>query len=78
MDNRPHGLQTGQSVVFREVNGMEELNGTVQHVSGIIHDFQVLYGFTFHMCEANRKRLPLDYILNLCIDHILNCAYIYN
>lgn len=37
MDNRPHGLQTGQRVAFREVHGMEELNGTVQHVSGIIH-----------------------------------------
>lgn len=39
MDNQPHGLQTGQSVVFKEVNGMVELNGTVQQVSGII--FQV-------------------------------------
>ncbi|TNN78744.1 Ubiquitin-like modifier-activating enzyme 6 [Liparis tanakae] len=28
MDNQPHGLQTGQSVVFREVNGMVEVNGT--------------------------------------------------
>lgn len=36
MDNKPHGLQTGQSVVLREINGMEELNGTVQQVSGII------------------------------------------
>lgn len=33
MDNQPHGLQTGQSVVFREVNGMVELNGTVRQVS---------------------------------------------
>lgn len=33
LDNQPHGLQTGQSVVFREVNGMVELNGTVQQVS---------------------------------------------
>lgn len=39
MDNRPHGLQTGQSLVFREVNGMEELNGTVQHVSGTIDNW---------------------------------------
>uniref|UniRef100_A0A674NBJ8 Ubiquitin-like modifier-activating enzyme 6 n=1 Tax=Takifugu rubripes TaxID=31033 RepID=A0A674NBJ8_TAKRU len=42
MDNRPHGLQTGQSVVFREVNGMEELNGTVQHVSVLSpHSFAI-------------------------------------
>uniref|UniRef100_A0A8D0AJE1 Ubiquitin-like modifier-activating enzyme 6 n=1 Tax=Sander lucioperca TaxID=283035 RepID=A0A8D0AJE1_SANLU len=33
MDNQPHGLQTGQSVVFREVNGMVEVNGTTQPVS---------------------------------------------
>lgn len=33
MDNQPHGLQTGQSVVFREVNGMKELNGTARPVS---------------------------------------------
>lgn len=36
MDNLPHGLQTGQSVVFREVNGMVELNGTAREVSGIL------------------------------------------
>lgn len=35
MDNQPHGLETGQSVVFREVNGMGELNGTARQVSGI-------------------------------------------
>ncbi|KAA8594866.1 hypothetical protein FQN60_012001 [Etheostoma spectabile] len=34
MDNQPHGLQTGQGVVFREVNGMVEVNGTTQPVSG--------------------------------------------
>ncbi|KAM6942155.1 ubiquitin-like modifier-activating enzyme 6 isoform 1-T2 [Lycodopsis pacificus] len=33
MDNQPHGLQTGQSVVFREVNGMVELNGTARPIS---------------------------------------------
>ncbi|XP_032356009.1 ubiquitin-like modifier-activating enzyme 6 [Etheostoma spectabile] len=33
MDNQPHGLQTGQGVVFREVNGMVEVNGTTQPVS---------------------------------------------
>lgn len=36
MDNQPHGLQTGQSVVFREVGGMVELNGTSRQVSGTI------------------------------------------
>ncbi|KAM3624083.1 uncharacterized protein V6R79_018735 [Siganus canaliculatus] len=42
MDNTPHGLQTGQSVVFREVNGMEELNGTMQQVSVLSpHSFAI-------------------------------------
>lgn len=42
MDNRPHGLQTGQSVVFREVNGMVELNGTIREVSVLSpHSFSI-------------------------------------
>ncbi|CAG5940714.1 unnamed protein product [Menidia menidia] len=35
MDNQPHGLQTGQSVIFREVVGMAELNATARQVSVI-------------------------------------------
>ncbi|KAM7419181.1 hypothetical protein PAMA_016345 [Pampus argenteus] len=42
MDNQPHGLQTGQSVVFREVNGMEELNGASRQVSVLSpHSFAI-------------------------------------
>ncbi|KAM9362971.1 ubiquitin-like modifier-activating enzyme 6 [Symphorus nematophorus] len=42
MDNQPHGLQTGQSVVFREVNGMVELNGSVRQVSVLSpHSFAI-------------------------------------
>uniref|UniRef100_A0A3Q3W5P7 Ubiquitin-like modifier-activating enzyme 6 n=1 Tax=Mola mola TaxID=94237 RepID=A0A3Q3W5P7_MOLML len=41
MDNQPHGLQTGQSVVFREVKGMVELNGTAKHVSISPHSFTI-------------------------------------
>uniref|UniRef100_A0A8K9WSS6 Ubiquitin-activating enzyme E1 C-terminal domain-containing protein n=1 Tax=Oncorhynchus mykiss TaxID=8022 RepID=A0A8K9WSS6_ONCMY len=33
MDSRTHGLQTGQSVLFREVNGMDTLNGTARQVT---------------------------------------------
>ncbi|XP_062865242.1 ubiquitin-like modifier-activating enzyme 6 [Trichomycterus rosablanca] len=33
MDSRTHGLQTGQSVCFREINGMTELNGTTHQVT---------------------------------------------
>uniref|UniRef100_A0AAZ3Q6C4 Ubiquitin-activating enzyme E1 C-terminal domain-containing protein n=1 Tax=Oncorhynchus tshawytscha TaxID=74940 RepID=A0AAZ3Q6C4_ONCTS len=33
MDSRTHGLQTGQSVLFREVNGMVTLNGTARQVT---------------------------------------------
>ncbi|KAK2816994.1 hypothetical protein Q5P01_025185 [Channa striata] len=42
MDNQHHGLQTGQSVVFREVNGMVELNGTARQVSVLSpHSFAI-------------------------------------
>lgn len=42
MDNQPHGLQTGQSVVFREVNGMVEVNGTSRPVSVLSpHSFAI-------------------------------------
>lgn len=42
MDNQPHGLQTGQSVVFREVNGMVEVNGTARPVSVLSpHSFSI-------------------------------------
>ncbi|XP_016088713.1 ubiquitin-like modifier-activating enzyme 6 isoform X1 [Sinocyclocheilus grahami] len=33
MDSRTHGLQTGQSVCFKEINGMIELNGTTHQVT---------------------------------------------
>uniref|UniRef100_A0A672S855 Ubiquitin like modifier activating enzyme 6 n=1 Tax=Sinocyclocheilus grahami TaxID=75366 RepID=A0A672S855_SINGR len=33
MDSRTHGLQTGQSVCFKEINGMSELNGTTHQVT---------------------------------------------
>ncbi len=35
MDSRTHGLQTGQSVCFKEINGMIELNGATHQVTGI-------------------------------------------
>ncbi|XP_034043389.1 ubiquitin-like modifier-activating enzyme 6 [Thalassophryne amazonica] len=48
MDNQPHGLQNGQSVVFRDVHGMVELNSTVQQVSVLSpHSFAV--GDTSHL-----------------------------
>uniref|UniRef100_A0A673KU55 Ubiquitin-like modifier-activating enzyme 6 n=1 Tax=Sinocyclocheilus rhinocerous TaxID=307959 RepID=A0A673KU55_9TELE len=33
MDSRAHGLQTGQSVCFKEINGMSELNGSTHQVT---------------------------------------------
>ncbi|XP_067297895.1 ubiquitin-like modifier-activating enzyme 6 [Pseudorasbora parva] len=33
MDSRTHGLQTGQSVCFKEINGMCELNGSTHQVT---------------------------------------------
>lgn len=43
MDNQPHGLQTGQSVLFKEVNGMVELNGTSRQVSGRQNPTSIIY-----------------------------------
>lgn len=49
MDNHPHGLETGQCVVFREVNGMDELNGSVREVSVLSsHSFTI--GDTTQLC----------------------------
>lgn len=36
MDNQPHGFQTGQRVLFREVGGMVELNGSTRPVTGTV------------------------------------------
>ncbi|XP_008315191.1 ubiquitin-like modifier-activating enzyme 6 [Cynoglossus semilaevis] len=42
MDNQPHGLQTGQSIVFKEVNGMEELNGMERPITVLSpHSFAI-------------------------------------
>ncbi|XP_060720529.1 ubiquitin-like modifier-activating enzyme 6 isoform X1 [Tachysurus vachellii] len=35
LDSRAHGLQTGQSVCFREIVGMTELNGTTHQITVI-------------------------------------------
>ena len=34
LDNRMHGLQTGDKVTFKEIVGMTALNGSVQTVKG--------------------------------------------
>uniref|UniRef100_A0A4W4HDJ9 E1 ubiquitin-activating enzyme n=1 Tax=Electrophorus electricus TaxID=8005 RepID=A0A4W4HDJ9_ELEEL len=46
LDNRMHGLQTGQSVCFREVNGMTELNGTT-------HQIKVLSPYSFAIGDTS-------------------------
>ncbi|MBN3315778.1 UBA6 enzyme, partial [Atractosteus spatula] len=46
MDSKTHGLQTGQCVTFREVNGMSELNGT-------IHQITVLSPYTFAIGDTS-------------------------
>ncbi|KAB5518536.1 hypothetical protein PHYPO_G00167190 [Pangasianodon hypophthalmus] len=46
MDSRTHGLQTGQSVCFREVNGMTELNGTT-------HQITVISPYSFAICDTS-------------------------
>lgn len=47
MDNQPHGLQTGQGIVFREVNGMVELNNAVREVSGMLSPLQMMVSVHF-------------------------------
>ncbi|KAM6939967.1 ubiquitin-like modifier-activating enzyme 6 [Xenentodon cancila] len=48
MDNQPHGLETGQSIILREVRGMVELNGTVRQVTVLSpHSFAI--GDTSHL-----------------------------
>ncbi|KAI5628218.1 ubiquitin-like modifier-activating enzyme 6, partial [Silurus asotus] len=46
MDSRTHGLQTGQSVSFREINGMNELNGTT-------HQITVLSPYSFAISDTS-------------------------
>ncbi|XP_028832160.1 ubiquitin-like modifier-activating enzyme 6 isoform X2 [Denticeps clupeoides] len=42
MDARSHGLQTGQSVIFREINGMHTLNNTQHQVTVLSpHSFSI-------------------------------------
>ncbi|KAI5087744.1 ubiquitin-like modifier-activating enzyme 6, partial [Silurus meridionalis] len=46
MDSRTHGLQTGQSVSFREINGMNELNGAT-------HQITVLSPYSFAISDTS-------------------------
>ncbi|XP_043916928.1 ubiquitin-like modifier-activating enzyme 6 [Protopterus annectens] len=48
IDSRPHTLETGQSVVLREVNGMSSLNGTTHQVT-VISPYSFSIGDTTHM-----------------------------
>ncbi|XP_075463762.1 ubiquitin-like modifier-activating enzyme 6 [Ascaphus truei] len=47
-ENRPHKLETGQFVTFREVNGMASLNGTMQQIS-VISPYSFSFGNTSDM-----------------------------
>ncbi|XP_069780802.1 ubiquitin-like modifier-activating enzyme 6 [Narcine bancroftii] len=47
MDNHNHGLETGQFVTFREINGMTELNESVQQVT-------VLSLYSFSIGDTSR------------------------
>uniref|UniRef100_A0A3B3SSI9 E1 ubiquitin-activating enzyme n=1 Tax=Paramormyrops kingsleyae TaxID=1676925 RepID=A0A3B3SSI9_9TELE len=49
LDNQAHGLQTGQSVVFREVYGMTELNGACRQIT-------VLTPYSFAIGDTSRLR----------------------
>ncbi|XP_067106739.1 ubiquitin-like modifier-activating enzyme 6 [Osmerus mordax] len=81
MDSRTHGLQTGQSVLFREVNGMEELNSRSRQVTVLSpHSFAV--GDTSHMQQYTHggffllEKTPRTYRFEtmerqLCEPHVL-------
>lgn len=34
LENHPHKLETGQFLMFREINGMTGLNGSTQQITG--------------------------------------------
>lgn len=58
MDSRTHGLQTGQSVLFREVHGMDELNGTARQITGTARLLHTYHTHT-HTCEHAYSMLPI-------------------
>uniref|UniRef100_A0A4W3JGY0 Ubiquitin like modifier activating enzyme 6 n=1 Tax=Callorhinchus milii TaxID=7868 RepID=A0A4W3JGY0_CALMI len=63
MDNRTHGLETGQFVTFREINGMSELNRTARQITGkMFHLYNYLQsGFTGSLfLQYKYKRDPLS------------------
>jgi len=37
LDNKMHGFQSGDTVTFKEVNGMIGLNGRQCQIEGIVH-----------------------------------------
>ncbi|KAM4809981.1 ubiquitin-like modifier-activating enzyme 6 [Rhinophrynus dorsalis] len=47
-ENRPHKLESGQFVTFREVNGMSSLNGS-RHQISVISPYSFTIGDTSHM-----------------------------
>ncbi|MBN3293635.1 UBA6 enzyme, partial [Polypterus senegalus] len=46
LENRTHGLQSGQTVTFKEVNGMSELNGNT-------HQIEVLSPYSFSIGDTS-------------------------
>ncbi|XP_050399847.1 ubiquitin-like modifier-activating enzyme 6 [Patella vulgata] len=46
LDNKVHGFETNDVVTFKEVKGMESLNGTQ-------HTIKVLTPYTFSICDTN-------------------------
>ncbi|KAF1395184.1 hypothetical protein PFLUV_G00008900 [Perca fluviatilis] len=83
MDNQPHGLQTGQSVVFREVNGMVEAPLQIhaamlaldtfqeQHSRlpniGCLQDAEVLLKLTEEVNATLRNKAPVNTELVRCL-----------
>ncbi|KAM6220901.1 ubiquitin-like modifier-activating enzyme 6 [Rhynchocyon petersi] len=47
LENRPHKLQSGQFVTFREINGMTALNGSIQQIT-------VVSPFSFHIGDTTK------------------------
>uniref|UniRef100_A0A8C4TI01 E1 ubiquitin-activating enzyme n=1 Tax=Erpetoichthys calabaricus TaxID=27687 RepID=A0A8C4TI01_ERPCA len=46
LENRTHGLQSGQTVTFKEINGMSELNGNT-------HQIEVLSPYSFSIGDTS-------------------------
>ncbi|XP_078287431.1 ubiquitin-like modifier-activating enzyme 6 [Rhinoraja longicauda] len=77
MDNANHGLETGQFVTFREINGMTELNGSVLQVTVLsLYSFSIgdtsSLGPYLHGGIAVQRKMPKTFAFEDLETQLLN------